>query len=142
MREDSSENELRKAVDILVSKYEPVAIILFGSRARGDYKPWSDYDLLIIARFDKNYLDRIGEILTVLSEIKIPVEPHPYTLEEALEMLNKGNPMIIDALSEGVVLYRSQELEKLVNRLNEMIRRGLRKTYTSIIIPDTAKEDN
>ena len=142
MREDSSENELRKAVDILVSKYEPVAIILFGSRARGDYKPWSDYDLLIIARFDKNYLDRIGEILTALSEIKIPVEPHPYTLEEALEMLNKGNPMIIDALSEGVVLYRTRELEKLVNRLNEMIRRGLRKTYTSIIIPDTAKEDN
>jgi len=142
MREDSSENELRKAVDILVSKYEPVAIILFGSRARGDYKPWSDYDLLIIARFDKNYLDRIGEILTALSEIKIPVEPHPYTLEEALEMLNKGNPMIIDALSEGVVLYRTRDLEKLVNRLNEMIRRGLRKTYTSIIIPDTAKEDN
>jgi hypothetical protein len=57
-------------------------------------------------------------------------------------MLNKGNPMIIDALSEGVVLYRTRELEKLVNRLNEMIRRGLRKTYTSIIIPDTAKEDN
>lgn len=35
-------------------------IVLFGSRARGDNKPWSDYDvLLIVDRRDQALKDRI-----------------------------------------------------------------------------------
>ncbi|MGP3703624.1 MAG: nucleotidyltransferase domain-containing protein, partial [Candidatus Bathyarchaeota archaeon] len=52
----SANKELEKAVNKLKKHYKPSAIILFGSRARGDYKPWSDYDLLIIAEFKKKYL--------------------------------------------------------------------------------------
>ncbi|MDK6028312.1 nucleotidyltransferase domain-containing protein [Ignisphaera sp. 4213-co] len=130
-------NELRKVVSILVEKYRPIAIVLFGSRARGDYKPWSDYDILIIADFDRPYLERIGDILEVLSDIELPIEPHPYTLEEALKMLSKGNPVIVDALSEGMVLYKSPDFEKLVNKFNEMLKKGLKRTNTSIIVPIT-----
>ncbi len=39
---------LAEAVRRLVDAYHPCAIYLFGSRARGDYRPGSDYDLLVV----------------------------------------------------------------------------------------------
>lgn len=61
----------------LAARYRLTAVILFGSRARGDWGPWSDYDLLIIGDFGKNYVNRIEDVLELLSDVKIPVEPHP-----------------------------------------------------------------
>jgi len=46
------------------------AVILFGSRARGDYMKWSDYDILIIADFEERYPERINEVLKILKNIK------------------------------------------------------------------------
>jgi predicted nucleotidyltransferase len=40
--------ELKNAVDIIVRAVNPDKIILFGSRARGDHKKSSDYDLLVL----------------------------------------------------------------------------------------------
>lgn len=51
MRNKLFGQEIWKIVELLKKKYNLVAVILFGSRARGDFKPWSDYDLLIIADF-------------------------------------------------------------------------------------------
>ncbi len=127
--------ELLKAVKRIVDSCRVDALILFGSRARGDYKPWSDYDILVIADFREKYLDRIGRILEVLGDLNIHVEPHPYTLNEAIEMLRKGNPIIVDALSEGLVLYSGEKLKELFKHYEELLRRGLRKTETSVIIP-------
>ncbi|RLE83846.1 MAG: nucleotidyltransferase domain-containing protein, partial [Thermoprotei archaeon] len=106
--------ELELVIKKLKSRFRIYAIILFGSRARGDWMPWSDYDLLIIADFELDYLDRIGEILEVLADVKLPIEPHPYTLEEVIKMLNRANPLIIDALEEGKLLFSTKEFE-LVN---------------------------
>jgi len=133
----SVDNELlKKVVKCLVRKLNVKAIILFGSRARGDWGPWSDYDLLIIADFGEKYLDRIKTILEILSDIPLNVEPHPYTLKETLEMLRRGNPLIVDALEEGKVLYRTSDLKKLVELYKELKRRGLSRTETSIILPE------
>ena len=100
------ESWLQKEVEKIRERWKVHAAILFGSRARGDFKPWSDYDLLVIADFSEKYLDRIGKLLEILDS---KIEPHPYTLEEALEMLKKGNPTVIDAMSEGVVVYEGEE---------------------------------
>ncbi|MCS7111983.1 MAG: hypothetical protein RMI45_00830 [Ignisphaera sp.] len=43
------------------------------------------------------------------------VEPHPYALSEAIEMLGKGNSMIVDEISEGTVLYDREEFRELLN---------------------------
>ena len=80
-------------------------VILFGSRSRGDWGSWSGYDLLIIAEFSEKYLDRVKSILECLKDVRLPIEPHPYTLSEALDMLRRGNPAVVDALEEGRVLY-------------------------------------
>ena len=127
--------ELREVVERLSRSLDLVAVVLFGSRARGDWGPWSDYDLLIIAWFREGYLDRIKLVLDILADVKIPVEPHPYTPQEALEMLRRGNPTIVDALEEGVVLYDSGWLEVLRGELERMKERGLKRSNTTIILP-------
>ena len=126
---------LRRAVKILSGKLSLKAVVLFGSRARGDWGPWSDYDLLIIADFEEDYMERIGRILGLLEDVNLPIEPHPYTPREAEELLRKGNPIIIDALEEGVILYGEENLHSLREVYAELKRRGLRKTKTSIILP-------
>ncbi|GAG96837.1 unnamed protein product [marine sediment metagenome] len=40
-------DSLKKAIEIIVQIAKPDKIILFGSHARGDNKPESDYDLLV-----------------------------------------------------------------------------------------------
>jgi len=72
---------LKEVVERLRREFGAKAVVLFGSRARGDWKPWSDFDLLIIADFKEKYLDRVGRVLEALGDIPIEVEPHPYTLE-------------------------------------------------------------
>ncbi len=128
---------LQEVVRRLVVKANAKVVILFGSRARGNWGPWSDYDLLIIGEFKEKYLDRVGKILELIEDIPLPVEPHPYTLEEALDMLRKGNPLIVDALEEGKILYADKNyLDKLLQLYNELKRRGLSRSETSIILPD------
>ncbi|MEM1772124.1 MAG: hypothetical protein QXE70_10685 [Ignisphaera sp.] len=41
------------------------------------------------------------------------IELHPYTLtlSEAIEMLKKGDPILVDAFEEGIVLYSREEFK-------------------------------
>ena len=39
---------LRRIVEVIVREIDPDRIILFGSRARGDYTEGSDYDILVL----------------------------------------------------------------------------------------------
>ena len=126
---------LEEAVDRLRSRYRLHAVVLFGSRARGDWGPWSDYDLLVVADFDAPYLERIGEIMELLEGLG-PIEPHPYTLEEALSLLRRGSPTLVDALEEGAVLFEGPGLSLLRDVYESMKRRGMRRTNTSIILPE------
>ena len=138
----STESELLEiAVERLVKELDAKIIILFGSRARGDWKPWSDYDLLIIADFKEKYLDRIKRVLDIVGDLPIHIEPHPYTLEEAIIMLKKGNPIIVDALEEGKILYAGPELERLLSLYRKLKEKGMRKTETSIIVPSEDAEE-
>ena len=122
MQEKLSLDRLKVAVEKLREHYDVHAVILFGSRARGDHKPWSDYDLLI-ANFTERYLDRIGRLLEIL-DLGINIELHPYTLNEALEMLKRGSPTILDALSEGIILFESKKFEVVKKAYVELLKKG------------------
>jgi len=130
-----SSQEIETIAKKLVDKFRVYGIVLFGSRARGDYKPWSDYDLLIVGDFKEPYLERLDKVFEALKDTSLPVEPHPYTLGEALEMLKKGNPLIVAALSEGIELYITPEFELLKNTYMELVKRGLKRTKISVIVP-------
>ena len=50
-------------------------------------------------------------------------------------MLRRGNPIVVDAIEEGVVLYESNKFSEIRKIYQELKKRGLRRTKTSIIIP-------
>ena len=81
------ENYLRYAekVKALVRRKDPNArIMVFGSVVRGDVRPDSDIDLLIITEIAENLEERIGlrmEIMKILGEGS-PFETHIITAEE------------------------------------------------------------
>ncbi|HDD40233.1 MAG: nucleotidyltransferase domain-containing protein [Thaumarchaeota archaeon] len=110
------------------------AAILFGSRARGDHKPWSDYDILLIGEFKEPYLERLKILFDLTEGIRVPIEPHPYTIDEALMMLERGNPMIVDVIEEGKQILMDEEYEKILRKYREMKKAGkLKRTKTTII---------
>ncbi|HXU32595.1 MAG TPA: nucleotidyltransferase domain-containing protein [Thermoanaerobaculia bacterium] len=47
---DVSDALLSQMAQVIVEEFEPERIILFGSHARGDARPGSDIDLLVIER--------------------------------------------------------------------------------------------
>jgi hypothetical protein len=87
-----------------LAKINPIRAILYGSYARGDYHEASDFDLLVIKETDLPFLKRGLEVLEAV-ETKVHVEPLVYTPQEIDEMIKLGNPLILDALSEGRVIY-------------------------------------
>jgi predicted nucleotidyltransferase len=127
--------ELEAVVERLRERFKVFGAVLFGSRARGDYKPWSDYDVLVVGAFDKPYLERLKEVLDAVGDAPILVELHPYTLEEAVDMLMRGNPIIVNALSEGVVLHKTKEFEVLEGAYRKLVERGLRRTSVTVVLP-------
>ena len=87
-----------------IAKLDPVKVILFGSLARGDYHEASDIDLLVIKETDVPFLRRGLEVLEAV-EARAQIEPFVYTPDEVDRMIADGNPLILDALSEGRVIY-------------------------------------
>jgi len=90
----------------VVRRLNPDLVILFGSFATGDINEGSDIDILVVADFKEDFLDRIGTLMN-LNTFKIPIEPVGYTPEEFNRMKNRKNPFIIEVLEKGKVLYKS-----------------------------------
>jgi len=82
---------LDRYVGRLVERLEPQAVVLFGSFARGDVHEASDLDLLVVADFPEPFLERIGRLLELASDLELPLEPVGYTSEEVVAMWQQGN---------------------------------------------------
>lgn len=87
----------------LLERYEPDRIILFGSRARGEQDAHSDYDLVVIKRTDRPFLERLRDMVPFLVEFGRPAEILVYTPEEFDRMGETGLGWIVR--QEGVTLY-------------------------------------
>lgn len=82
-------------------------IILFGSRARGDAKPDSDLDLLVVTREatptqQREYRQSLYQICRGFG---VPVEPHVMTEETFEETRSVIGGLAYPASTEGVTLY-------------------------------------
>jgi len=100
-----------------------VSIILFGSMAKGNYTNHSDYDVLIVvSKEELSFKDRLYKYSTLSNGW---VEPFVYTSEEAESMLEDYNPLMLDALKDGIVIHDEGEWALLKDRFNEMLREGI-----------------
>lgn len=102
MTKVASDPYLDKIVQLLKG-YDPEQIILFGSRARGEADQYSDYDLVVIKRTDRPFLERLKDMVPYLVAFDRPAEILVYTPEEFEQMGETGLGWVIH--KEGVVLY-------------------------------------
>lgn len=85
----------------------PQKIVLFGSRARGEHRPDSDIDLLVI---EDSFLPRHRRsipLYAALADLPIDVDTElvVYTPAEVEEWRSAGAAFVTTALREGKVLY-------------------------------------
>ncbi len=102
---------LRRIVEVIVREIDPDRIILFGSRARGDYKEDSDYDILVLKEGvrpeDRRPLQkRIRRALwneDIYSTAAVDVIVQDTRRYE--ELRERWDLIYYDADKEGVILY-------------------------------------
>jgi len=80
-------------------------IILFGSRARGEATPDSDFDILIVAPSNEPRWRRTVPIYQLLAGLGAPKDIVWWTPEEIDEWRGVKSHFINRVLSEGKVLY-------------------------------------
>ena len=87
----------------LLRAYEPERIILFGSRARGEADEYSDYDVVVIKRTDRPFLERLRDVVPYLVGFRRAAEVLVYTPEEFERMKEVGLGWVVHR--EGIVIY-------------------------------------
>ena len=98
--------ELSDVVDIIVNKVNPDKIILFGSRARGDNRDDSDYDLLVL-KGNSGKKMFAGEIYSEFydNDVMIPVDVLLVDTERYSNKLSEMGFLYREISKEGVLLY-------------------------------------
>ena len=89
----------------IVDRFRPLQVILFGSRARGDARPWSDVDLLVVLPDGCDRHRAWREIGAALRDVRVPHDVIVTTPEEIERRGNLVGPALRPALRDGVLLY-------------------------------------
>ena len=92
-------------VKIIVKKFRPDKVIVFGSHARGEAGPDSDVDLLIVMPFSGSKLDKAVEIGVALSDVSIPKDIIVSRPEDFAWRKDIVGTIEYPATHEGKVLY-------------------------------------
>ena len=100
---------LQQMTETIVEAADPIQVILFGSRARGDARPDSDVDLLIVEAepFGPNR-DRGAEesrLWRCLAKFHVAKDILIYSRDEVERWRGSLNHVLARALREGKVLY-------------------------------------
>ena len=91
---------LDEIVRRIVEAVDPDKIILFGSRARGEATPDSDYDILIMAPSPLSPGERTGPVRQALAGMSVPKDVVWWTAQEADEWRNVKSHFITTVLRE------------------------------------------
>lgn len=96
---------LRELTRRIVTARPVDCVLLFGSRARGDHKPDSDVDLLVVTPTDRDPLMIAGELYGAISGRDFSVDLVVMTPEQFSRQASRFDPFMHDVLKEGKLLY-------------------------------------
>ena len=96
---------LPEAIERIRRRFDPVRIILFGSWARGEARPDSDIDLLVVLPHIENKRRAAVEILRALNGLPASKDVVVTTPEEIAVRGNIIGDVLRPALREGKVIY-------------------------------------
>ena len=104
----SEQEALEAVVERLVVVLDPQAIWLFGSRARGDHRPDSDFDLLVVAKekgsFNSNdYL----KCYRATTDLGVDCEVVPCSQEDYRDALTAHTSFVSQIVCHGRHLFEA-----------------------------------
>ena len=99
-------NTIQAIAQLIVERFNPEQIILFGSHARGEVGEHSDVDLLVVLRADVGQVQRGNPIRRAIAEhFVLPVDVIIRSPEVLAAQRNDPYSFIHKVLQEGEVLY-------------------------------------
>jgi predicted nucleotidyltransferase len=107
MRMQDVQREIDRMTRLIVRKFHPERIILFGSHARGDAGPDSDIDLLVVMDVPGSKVDAAVSIGVALHRFRIPKDIIVVTPEEFAWRKDVIGTIEYPASREGKVLHAS-----------------------------------
>jgi len=98
---------LRATVAAVVGAVHPLAIVLFGSRARGDYRPTSDADLLVVVPEGLTTRAVCAALDDHLALVDAPLDVDVIAATPARLVAARGDysSVLHRAQEEGIMLY-------------------------------------
>jgi predicted nucleotidyltransferase len=113
----------RPAIEYLANYIEQLsrltnvrAVVVIGSRAKGNWKLSSDVDAIIVVNKAVSY--------TELPSLGI-VDPRIYTVEELIEAIKAAEYELIEAFEEGKIIYDNgiwKEMQKTYEEVKERLK--------------------
>ncbi len=105
MRFATDDPFLAAATRTIVDRFAPERIVLFGSRARGDHQPESDYDLIVVLESPLDRGERDGPIRDAIQEAGRSVDVTVYTPAEFDVSRHDVGALAFAGETEGQILY-------------------------------------
>lgn len=105
-RERIPQDAIDDVVRQIVEKFKPQKIILFGSYARGNPRPESDVDLLVVMDTPLREAQQAIQICQQI-EYRFGLDLIVHTPNYLAERVKMGDWFLRDVLKEGKVLYES-----------------------------------
>ena len=103
---------------------DPLALILFGSLARGDYMEQSDADFCIVLRADPESpfagIDRAAAL-----DPSGAVQPLVYGAQQFRRMVEQANGLALEVMADGVFLAGDDEFREEIEALASSTRERL-----------------
>jgi hypothetical protein len=97
----------RAYADALSARLPLLAVVLAGSVARGDFNVWSDIDVVVVS---DALPARLPARLALLgADAPAGVQAVGFTLSELREARRRGNRLVLDAWSHGIVLIGGED---------------------------------
>jgi predicted nucleotidyltransferase len=97
---------IQTLAQIIIEKFHPQRIILFGSYASGNPRPESDVDILVVM---ETLLKESEQALQIRREVNIlsGLDLIVYTPENLKRRISWGDSFLQEIVTQGVVLYES-----------------------------------
>ncbi|NLO05014.1 MAG: nucleotidyltransferase domain-containing protein [candidate division WS1 bacterium] len=96
---------VREVIRKIVEGYDPEKIIIFGSYARGDARPDSDLDVLVVKDTEERWIDRVVEVSLLCTPRVIPMDILVKTPDEVQHMLDRRSLFMHTIMNDGVIAH-------------------------------------